>query len=123
MTDGANDAGPEALREFMSTYPTGVAVNLLRTGSRATADLFASRTPDRFGRVAWRPSRRSGLPWLVDDAYALAECRLAGTLPVGDHVVVLGQVVEAHTSAGDPLAYVRRGYTQLPLRRDDDRAA
>jgi flavin reductase (DIM6/NTAB) family NADH-FMN oxidoreductase RutF len=93
----------------------GFAVNLLHAGGRRVAELFASAAPDRFDQVCWRGSARLGLPWLVDDAHAMAECRVADTLPVGDHIVVLGRVVGVESGPGSPLLYGMRTFTPTPL--------
>lgn len=92
------------------------AVNLLPARARAAAELFASPVPDRFSRIAWRPSGVVGAPWLSEDASALAECRLGGVLPAGDHLVVLGEVVSAVHSAEAPLLYGQRRYAAWPAR-------
>ena len=87
------------------------AVNLLHSGARATAELFASSSADRFRDVAWLPAERSGAPWLVDDALAVAECSVRARLPVGDHEVVLGEVLSLRYSGGNPLLYGMRRYS------------
>ncbi|QFQ99389.1 flavin reductase family protein [Streptomyces phaeolivaceus] len=90
------------------------AVNLLHEGSREAAETFASARPDRFELVTWRPSKRHGLPWLCDDSYAMAECRVVDTLTVGDHVAVFGRPVGVENGVGRPLLYGRRGFTGVP---------
>lgn len=90
------------------------AVNLLPARARATAELFAAAVPDRFGRVCWRPSGTVGAPWLVEDAFAMAECRVAGVLPAGDHLVVLGEVVSAQRDEEVPLLYGLRRFAAWP---------
>ncbi|MGW0809513.1 flavin reductase family protein [Nonomuraea sp. NPDC002799] len=83
------------------------AVNLLGDSARSTAELFASPKPDRFAQVTWRRTALTGLPWLVDDALAVAECRVARSVAVGDHTVVLGRVLNIENGSGDPLLYGR----------------
>jgi flavin reductase (DIM6/NTAB) family NADH-FMN oxidoreductase RutF len=89
----------------------GFVVNLLHDGGRSTAELFASRAPDRFDRVGWKESAHGRLPWLVDDAYAMAECTVADMKIVADHAVVFGQVVAVETVPGSPLLYGRHAFT------------
>lgn len=92
------------------------AVNLLRVHAEPVAQLFASGAPDRFERVEWVPGPESGMPHLVKDAHAVAECRVSETLPVGDHVVVLGEVLLVRTHADPPvhpLLYGMRRYWSL----------
>ncbi|MFI7453016.1 flavin reductase family protein [Nonomuraea sp. NPDC049714] len=90
------------------------AVNLLRAGSRHTAELFASVASDRFDRAAWRPSRLLGVPWLHADSFARAECAVKETVVVGDHVIVLGDVVSVDQERDVPLLYGLRGFAHWP---------
>lgn len=87
------------------------AVNLLHAAGRRAAEVFCSAVADRFSMVAWQPSYLVGLPWLHGDAFALAECRVSGTVPVGDHQIVLGQVVGLINAPENPLLYGRRQFT------------
>lgn len=90
----------------------GFAVNLLHERGRAAADVFSSDVEDRFDRVAWRPSAGLAQPWLIDDAFAMAECEVAETVPMGDHVVVFGRVVHVEHGAGVPLLYGMRTFSR-----------
>lgn len=91
------------------------SVNLLHDRGRATAALFASGAPDRFERVTWTQPDTLGGPHLVDDAHAVADCRLVDTKSVGDHVVLFGGV-RAVTVLDDaaPLLYGMRRYATWP---------
>jgi flavin reductase (DIM6/NTAB) family NADH-FMN oxidoreductase RutF len=90
------------------------AVNLLHARARYAATIFASHDADRFAEIRWRAAPETGLPWLHADAFALAECRLAGATQVGDHLVVLGEVIAAHRYPGTPLLYGLRHFTGWP---------
>ncbi|NUP48189.1 MAG: flavin reductase family protein [Catenulispora sp.] len=90
------------------------AVNLLHERAAATAKLFATPGTDRFAAVGWRPTAHGGLPWLVQDTLAVAECELGDITVVGSHAVVFG-AVEAITLFEDmPLLYGRRRFTSWP---------
>ncbi|QFU89737.1 flavin reductase family protein [Amycolatopsis sp. YIM 10] len=89
----------------------GFVVNLLHTGGRRTAELFASARADRFDHVGWLPSDGTGLPWLAEDACAIAECRVADTVSCGDHTVVFGRVTRVETGWGSPLLYGMREFS------------
>ncbi|MBB5958557.1 flavin reductase (DIM6/NTAB) family NADH-FMN oxidoreductase RutF [Saccharothrix tamanrassetensis] len=91
---------------------SGFVVNLLHDGGQGAAELFASPDPDRFELVNWRRSPRLGLPWLVDDAYAEAECEVDRTMVVGDHVLVFGRVVDVEGGSGSPLLYGMRNFAR-----------
>ncbi|MEY9874268.1 flavin reductase (DIM6/NTAB) family NADH-FMN oxidoreductase RutF [Streptacidiphilus sp. MAP12-33] len=93
------------------------AVNLLHARARATADLFASGNPDRFDLAPWTSDPQAGGPHLSEDSHAVADCRISGTVRVGDHTVVFGEAyrvtrpVAAHRS---PLLYGLRTYSSWP---------
>ncbi|MGP3919939.1 flavin reductase family protein [Nonomuraea sp. 10N515B] len=88
------------------------AVNLLHSGGRHAAQVFSGPVADRFAAVQWQWSTGK-LPWLRADAYALAECQVAGAVVVGDHTIVLGGVVGLVAGEGDPLLYAHRAYQRL----------
>ncbi|MCP2165280.1 flavin reductase family protein [Goodfellowiella coeruleoviolacea] len=88
----------------------GFAVNLLSAHGRHVAEVFATADTDRFAQVVWQPFGCAGLPWLVNDAFAMAECRVAGTLAVGDHTIVLGEVAAVTQTSGVPLLYGMRRF-------------
>jgi flavin reductase (DIM6/NTAB) family NADH-FMN oxidoreductase RutF len=94
------------------------AVNLLHSRARATADLFASGAPDRFDLVRWSAGPETGGPHLVDDAHAIADCRISRTVATGDHTVVFGEVFQVeHLVSADssPLLYGLRKYSSWPV--------
>ncbi|QMU70180.1 flavin reductase family protein [Streptacidiphilus sp. P02-A3a] len=95
------------------------AVNLLHARARATADLFASGAPHRFDLVRWSCDPQAAGPHLADDAHAIADCRISGTVRVGDHTVVFGEAYRiTHPVAADrsPLLYGLRTYSSWPVR-------
>jgi flavin reductase (DIM6/NTAB) family NADH-FMN oxidoreductase RutF len=100
------------------------AVNLLHERARATAELFSSGAPDRFDRVAWRFTPSYGGPHLLEGTHMVADCRITGTLPVGDHSVVFGEVfrVEQPVSEPRPLLYGMRRYSAWPVDGSEDTA-
>lgn len=114
------------LREGSPTLDTLLAssrfaVNLLHSGGRTAADVFASPATDRFDKVHWQWCPTFGGPHLVDDAHTIADCRVAGTNVVGDHTVVFGEVFNVRrpiSEPPDPLVYGLRGYWSLGAGRD-----
>jgi flavin reductase (DIM6/NTAB) family NADH-FMN oxidoreductase RutF len=85
-------------------------VNLLHRHARRAAEVFASRDPDRFATVPWRNTVAIGVPWLTEDAFALAECRVTETFTVGDHEVVIGEVAAVCRRYEVPLLYGLREF-------------
>lgn len=88
------------------------AVNLLHARAQPAAELFASGTPHRFDLIPWQtPPSRTG-PHLVEHAHTTADCAVARTDPVGDHVIVLGHVVTITGRTEQiPLLYGLRRYS------------
>ncbi|MFB9306025.1 flavin reductase family protein [Kibdelosporangium philippinense] len=88
------------------------AVNLLHARAKASAELFASGTPERFDMVRWTADPQAAGPHLVDDAHAIADCRISRTVSTGDHTVVFGEVFRVeHPAEGSPLLYGLREYS------------
>jgi flavin reductase (DIM6/NTAB) family NADH-FMN oxidoreductase RutF len=90
------------------------SVNLLHARARATAEVFSSPVAERFAHVRWRPTGTAGLPWLYEDALAVAECAVTGLYAVGDHTVVLGEVAGVDLRPGVPLLYGMRQFSVWP---------
>jgi flavin reductase (DIM6/NTAB) family NADH-FMN oxidoreductase RutF len=90
------------------------AANLLHARGRQAASVFSSPVPDRFARIIWRPTVDFGLPWLIEDAFAIAECRLTRSVVVGDHTMVLGEVMAVRHTDDVPLLYGKRRYSAWP---------
>ena len=86
-------------------------VNYLAAGRGELANLFASKEPDKFQTVSWRPAS-NGMPWLHTDTIAYAECRITNEVEAGDHLVFIAQVEAGQPPAPGtkPLMYFRRTY-------------
>lgn len=92
------------------------AVNLLHHRGQHAAEIFSGPVPDRFAHVRWRATPDHGLPFLVDDAHAVMECRLAATHVAGDHTILVGspmRIVEM-VERSVPLMYGLRRYAAWP---------
>src|SRR4051812_35695466 len=75
-------------------------VNFMRQGRGELARVFASKSDSKFEGLSWRPSP-VGLPVLVDDALAWAECEAVQEVEAGDHVILVGSVEAGEGPAGD----------------------
>ncbi|WP_316775266.1 flavin reductase family protein [Streptomyces sasae] len=91
------------------------AVNLLHARAAGTARLFSTRNVDRFAQVRWQRTQHCGMPWLVDDVLAVAECELGDVQVVGTHAVVFGQVEAITLFDEAPLLYGRRRFASWPM--------
>ncbi|WP_085315445.1 flavin reductase family protein [Derxia lacustris] len=87
------------------------AISVLADGQTEVSNLFASRQADRFGSCDWQDGR-TGLP-LIAGASAFFECLTHSTVEAGDHLILIGQVVEHGHAEPAPLAYCRGAYAAL----------
>lgn len=100
-----------------STWPeieeTGAfAVNVLPEGSTELAQRFAQKGADRFAGVAYR-NGSTGSP-IMERALASIDCRIEEAHEAGDHVIVIGAVIDVQQRCtGDPLIFYRGGYWRL----------
>jgi flavin reductase (DIM6/NTAB) family NADH-FMN oxidoreductase RutF len=88
-------------------------VNFLAAGRGELSNQFASKIPDKFTDVSWRPGKL-GMPVLYADSIAYAECTTEQEIDAGDHVILLGRV-EAGQQLGPsrtPLTHFRRTYAE-----------
>jgi flavin reductase (DIM6/NTAB) family NADH-FMN oxidoreductase RutF len=92
------------------------SINILGADQRDVAALFATRSPDKFKAVAWRPGHTASP--ILEGVAAWLDCERHSACDGGDHTVFLGQVVDFATTAAPPLVYCRGGYVPLSLTGD-----
>ncbi len=84
--------------------------NILAEDQEALSRGFAIRGAEKFRGVGWRPSHRTGSP-VLSDVLAWVDCQIEAEHQAGDHVIVIGRVVdlglERHAL---PLLFYRGGY-------------
>ncbi len=84
--------------------------NILTEDQEALCRAFATKGADKFRGVGWRPSHRTGSPVLAD-VLAWVDCVVEAEHEAGDHLIVVGRVVdlglERHAL---PLLFYRGGY-------------
>ncbi|MCA1691609.1 MAG: flavin reductase family protein [Acidimicrobiales bacterium] len=84
-------------------------VNVLAENQEDVSRVFATRGPDKFQGIGWRPAP-SGAPILAG-VLAWVDCSLEAEYDGGDHVLVVGRVQELELSTeGGPLIFYRGGY-------------
>lgn len=89
------------------------AVNVLAADQEDVSRHFARRAEDKFAGIACSPGA-SGVP-LIDGCLATIECRLEQSFYGGDHVILLGRVLEvASRDDGAPLVFHRSRYLAPP---------
>jgi flavin reductase (DIM6/NTAB) family NADH-FMN oxidoreductase RutF len=86
-------------------------VNVLTAEQEEMCRLFAQSGADKFKGVGWKPAS-SGSPVLAD-VLAWIDCRVDATHEAGDHLIVVGSVMEMGSTAAHPalpLLFYRGGY-------------
>ncbi|MDH6578163.1 flavin reductase family protein [Kitasatospora sp. MAP5-34] len=88
-------------------------VNVLSEQQREVAESFARKGVDRFAGHDFVPWPADGPPRLLG-AHAAYRCRTAGSVQVGDHQLLIGEVTgfSARSEAG-PLLWHRRDFVAL----------
>jgi 3-hydroxy-9,10-secoandrosta-1,3,5(10)-triene-9,17-dione monooxygenase reductase component len=85
------------------------AANILDDDGEEVCRLFAQKGADRFARIAYTPGR-TGSP-ILEDALAFVDCETLVEHDAGDHVIVVGRVLElGYQHEGTPLLFYRGGY-------------
>ncbi len=84
-------------------------VNVLTEDQEEVCRVFATSGADKFRGVGWRRAE-TGSP-ILDDTLAWIDCRVQDEHEAGDHLVVVGAVLDlAASRAGRPLLFYRGGY-------------
>jgi flavin reductase (DIM6/NTAB) family NADH-FMN oxidoreductase RutF len=101
----ALDRRSNLLERILGTKRFGV--NVLGCTQDDVATLFASRGVDRFNQGSW--STVDGLPRL-EGAAGWAACELHQTVEAGDHLLLIGLVLNAASTPQPPLVYGHRTF-------------
>lgn len=87
-------------------------VNVLSEHQAELARRFAISGGDKFAALEWRPGP-SGSP-ILDGAVAWIDCTIHSRQVAGDHLLVLGEVVELDLEAGhEPLIFHRGAFDRF----------
>jgi 3-hydroxy-9,10-secoandrosta-1,3,5(10)-triene-9,17-dione monooxygenase reductase component len=90
------------------------AANILAEDGEQVCRLFAEKGADRFSHLAFT-SGRTGSP-LLEDAIAFVDCETVAEHDAGDHLLVVGKVLElGYAPAGKPLLFYRGGYGRFEV--------
>lgn len=99
------DRGSDLLTLVRGTGRFGM--NILAHDQSELALTFARKGPDKFADVDWTTA--SNVPRLTGVAGFLA-CSVSTLVEGGDHIVVLGSVIETGSSTAHPLTYHNRAF-------------
>jgi flavin reductase (DIM6/NTAB) family NADH-FMN oxidoreductase RutF len=84
-------------------------VNVLGEDQEELSRRFASKEEDKFAGIGWSPAG-SGAP-LLDGVLAWIDCTIDSVTDAGDHVCVMGRVLDLGVGhEGGPLVFFRGGY-------------
>src|SRR5260221_12609767 len=97
---------------FATTAHFGI--NILCEDQQHVSRAFASRSADKFAGMPW-VAGITGSP-IFPDSSAWLDCELHDRLEAGDHLIVIGKVLNfGHSPEKQPLGYHRGSYTALAL--------
>ena len=90
------------------------AANILAEESEEVSRLFAEKGADRFSQTAYTRGR-SGSP-ILRDTLAFVDCETIDEHDAGDHLIVVGRVLEmGYAAEGKPLLFYRGGYGRFEI--------
>ena len=103
------DKGSNQIDAFRNSGFYGVSI--LAHDQELASNLFASMAEDRFEKILWSRAK-TGAP-LIDGSLARIDCKTEQIIEGGDHIILLGRVVDIAVSEGEPLLYYGGGYRSL----------
>jgi len=100
-----------AILSWPSIRDAGVfCANILAHDQEALCRRFATRGVDKFQGIGWRPSHATGSP-VLDGVLAWVDARIEAVHQAGDHLIVVGRVVDLDVNReASPLLFYRGGY-------------
>lgn len=96
-------------------------INILSEEQRPLASQFASKKPDKFSGVDWCAAG-NGVP-LLDGAAAFFACSVHDKIEAGDHLILVGRVLEFDQAPRTPLGYYSGNFVSLTLEKQAVEAA
>lgn len=97
------------------------AVNILADDQEAVSNEFARSKDDRFSAVDWTADT-NGCP-IIAGTSASFSCRVHSRQTMGDHLLLIGEVVGFEHSGAPGLGYCSNGYFTLGREREANAAA
>ncbi|RZF25231.1 flavin reductase [Paraburkholderia sp. UYCP14C] len=92
------------------------AVSVLAEDQKNVSGVFASKAADKFAQVPWS-TRKTGAP-VMDGAAASFDCTTHEVVDAGDHIILIGRVVDFVQTSSSPLGYCRGAYVNFSLSQD-----
>nr|WP_237457545.1 flavin reductase family protein [Pseudomaricurvus sp. HS19] len=94
----------------------GFTVSVLNEQQADLARRFATRGADKFEGINLEALNQDGIE--LPGACAAFRCRLQRVIPLGDHVMLVGQVTAFGSADRSPLTFVHGGFRQLQTTLD-----
>lgn len=91
------------------------AINILQDGQREVSATFASPSSDKFSDLACTTAQ-TGSP-ILQDCAAWLDCEMHEQIDAGDHVILIGRVVDLAHSPRTPLGYYSGSYVGFGMER------
>ena len=89
------------------------AINILSTEQEAVSNSFARKDEDRFANIGWQ-AKSTGSP-ILDGCAAWLDCTMYEKIIAGDHIILIGQIIDAKKSVHHPLGYYQGQYCSVDL--------
>lgn len=105
--------GKEALSCETFVQAAHFAVNILAHDQKEVSGLFASQSPDKFDIAPWHADAQN-MP-LIENALATFSCAQHQVVDAGDHLILIGRVLDFETGQGSPLGYYKGAYFDIGL--------
>ena len=96
------------------------AVNVLASDQEQVSRTFAGKQPEREKFAGCAYTERSGVP-VLEGAIAWLYCEEVAVYPGGDHVIVVGGVMDMGENGGEPLLFYGGDYRRLDTGLGADR--
>jgi flavin reductase (DIM6/NTAB) family NADH-FMN oxidoreductase RutF len=91
------------------------AINILQEGQRDVSATFASPRPDKFAGLHCTTARTGSA--ILQDCTAWLDCEMHEQIEAGDHVILIGRVVDFAHSPRTPLGYYSGSYVSFGMER------
>ena len=89
------------------------AISILSHNQRQISITFANPSDDRFAEVKWE-KKETGSP-IISDSVAWFDCKKKQSIDAGDHIILIGQVLNFAASTNIPLVFLQGNYVNPDL--------
>lgn len=88
------------------------AVHVLASDQGDICSLFATKGVDRFSNCDWELSKNN-LP-IIKGAAGVLQCETFNRVEAGDHMILIGKVIDIENAGKEPLLYHKRKFGKIP---------